>query len=95
MQNYTSFQKKVKSQNRIVQSSEHFKVTLVTLLPGAVLEKHIIPVRAKIFVVKGAIEYRSLREIKVIHHLEEYNIPKNEIHQVTAKEGAEFLLILG
>ena len=39
MQNYTSFQKKVKSQNRIVQSSEHFKVTLVTLLPGAVLEK--------------------------------------------------------
>jgi len=61
MQNYTSFQKKVKPQNRIVQSSEHFKVTLVTLLPGAVLEKHIIPVRAKIFVVKGAIEYRSLR----------------------------------
>ena len=40
MQNHTSFQEKVKSQIRIVQASKHFKVILVTLEPGAVLEKH-------------------------------------------------------
>lgn len=95
MQNHTSFQEKVKPQIRIVQASKHFKVILVTLQPGAVLEKHTAPARAKIFVVKGAIEYRSLREIKTIHHLEEYNIPLDEIHEVTAKGAAEFLLIVG
>ena len=35
MQNHTSFQEKVKQQIRIVQASEHFKVILVTLQPGA------------------------------------------------------------
>lgn len=95
MQSYTSFQQRVKPQIRIVQASEHFKVIYVTLQPGAILEKHIAPARAKIFVVKGAIEYRSLREIKTIHHLEEYDIPLDEIHEVTAKDTTEFLLILG
>ena len=95
MQNHTFFQEKVKPQIRIVQASEHFKVILVTLQLGAVLEKHIAPARAKIFVLKGAIEYRSLSEIKTIHHLEEYDIPLDEIHEVTAKDAAEFLLILG
>ena len=95
MQSYTSFQQRVKPQIRIVQASEHFKVIHVTLQPGAILEKHIAPARAKIFVVKGAIEYRSLRGIKTIHHLEEYDIPLDEIHEVTAKDTTEFLLILG
>ena len=59
------------------------------------MEKHTAPARAKIFVVKGAIEYSSLREIKTIHHLEEYDIPLDEIHEVTAKDAAEFLLFVG
>jgi quercetin dioxygenase-like cupin family protein len=95
MHTRTSFQKRIKPQIRIVQASDHFKVILFTLKPGAILEKHTAPSRAKIFVVKGAIEYRSLRQIKQISHLEEYNIPLDEVHQVTANEPAEFLLILG
>lgn len=95
MQNHTSFQEKVKPQIRIVQAIKHFKVLLVTLQPGAILEKHTAPARAKIFVVKGATEYRSLRGIKTIHYLEEYNIPFDEIHEVTTKDAAEFLLIVG
>ena len=69
MQNHTSFQEKVKPQIRIVQASKHFKVILVTLQSGAVLEQHTAPARAKIFVVKGAVEYCSLREIKSIHQV--------------------------
>jgi quercetin dioxygenase-like cupin family protein len=95
MQNNTSYQRKIKPQIRIVQANNHFKVILISLKPGAVLEKHVAPERAKIFVVKGTIEYRSLRQKKQIKHLEEYNIPMDEVHQVAANEPAEFLLILG
>lgn len=95
MQNHISFQEKVKPLIRIVQASQHFKVILVTLETGAILENHTAPARAKIFVVKGTIEYRSLRVNKNIHHMEEFNIPLDEVHQIAAKEAAEFLLIIG
>jgi len=95
MQNYTSFQEKLKPQIRIVQTGDQFKVIFVRLQKGAVLEKHTTSERTKIFVVKGTVEYRSLREVKHINQMEEYIIPLNEIHEVTANGTAEFLLIQG
>ena len=47
----------------ILQKSDHFKIILLELEKGAKLEKHTAPARAKIFVVSGTIEYRSLRDI--------------------------------
>lgn len=95
MQNNLSFQQRTKPQIRIIHANNNFKVILISLKPGSVLKKHTTPERAKIFVVKGTIEYRSLKQKKQINHLEEYNIPLGEVHQVIANEPAEFLLILG
>ena len=79
----------------ILQKSDHFKIILLELEKGSKLEKHKAPGRAKIFVVSGTIEYRSLHEIVSLSHSDTYDIPLEEIHEVVALEPSKFLLIVG
>ena len=79
----------------ILQKSDHFKIILLELEKGSKLEKHTAPARAKIFVVSGTIEYRSLREKISLTYTETYDIPLEEVHEVVALEPSKFLLIVG
>jgi quercetin dioxygenase-like cupin family protein len=79
----------------ILQKSNHFKIILLELEKGSKLKEHKAPGRAKIFVVSGTIEYRSLHEIVSLSHSDTYDIPLEEIHEVVALEPSKFLLIIG
>ena len=79
----------------ILQKSDHFKIILLELEKGSKLEKHTAPARAKIFVVSGTIEYRSLREIIPLTCSDSYDIPLEEVHEVVALKPSKFLLIVG
>lgn len=79
----------------ILQKSDHFKIILLELEKGSKLEKHTAPTRAKIFVVSGTIEYRSLREKIPLTYTDTYDIPLQEVHEVVALEPSKFLLIVG
>ncbi|MGB1247563.1 MAG: hypothetical protein ACPG4Z_01665 [Chitinophagales bacterium] len=79
----------------VVQQSKDFKVIAIGLNEGVALKKHTAPKRAKILVVKGTVKYTSTRETVNINCFEEYNIPLEEEHEVSADKEAIFLLILG
>lgn len=80
---------------KLISRGNEYKVIAVGLNEKVALRKHTAPGPAKIFVVKGQIQYISLRETVVLNPLETYDIPREEEHEVLANEPSVFLLIVG
>ncbi len=80
---------------RSIQKGNGFKVIAIGLNTGVMLKKHVAPDRAKIFVVKGKIEYVAESNTKQLAKFEAFDIPEDELHEVTALEPSLFLLIVG
>ena len=60
-----------------------------------VLKNHKAPGRKKLLVLHGTIEYKTGERSVILNKFDEFDIPLDEIHQVTGMEEAVFMLLVG
>ena len=80
---------------RIIRKAKHFKVFAIGLNKGVTLKDHKAPGRTKLLILHGAVNYVTAEKSLTLRQFDEYEIPLEEVHQVTGLEEAVCLLVVG
>lgn len=75
--------------------NEGCKVLVLAFKKDMVLKEHKAHLPTKLIVLEGQIVYHSDAEVITLNKYDEFDIPVNDLHAVTALENAVCLLIQG
>lgn len=78
---------------KILEKGDQFKVIVLGFKKEMVLKAHQTPLRAKLVVVEGKVNYIEETRSVVLEKFDELAIPKTVIHSVAALEDSICLLI--
>ena len=79
----------------ILQKGKHFKVLAVAFKAGMVFPKHQTKLPAKLIVLEGSVLYEEENKSTQLNQYDEYLIPVEVPHWVTAHQRSLCLIIIG
>ena len=79
----------------ILQKGENFKVLALAFREGMVFPKHQTKLAAKLIVLEGNVLYEEENKAIELKQYDEYAIPINVPHWVTARQRSLCLVIMG
>ncbi len=80
---------------KALYKKEGFKVLVLAFKKDMVLKEHKAHLPTKLIVIDGRIVYNSDATNITLYKYEEFEIPVNDLHEVTALEDAVCMLIQG
>jgi len=79
----------------VLQKGTNFKVLAIAFKAGMVFPKHETKLPAKLIVLEGSVTYEEANKAITLNQYEEYAIPTDVPHWVTAKQASLCLVIMG
>jgi quercetin dioxygenase-like cupin family protein len=81
--------------SRVLHKGDMFKVIIIAFKKGMILKEHKTHLPAKITVIKGKINYRTVDSATSVNEYDDFQIPIHETHSIEALEDSICLLIQG
>jgi len=78
---------------KVLEKGEQFKVILIGFKKEMALKAHQTPIKAKLIVLEGKVNYIEAQRLVVLKKYDELDIPKTVVHSVQALEDSICLLI--
>lgn len=78
---------------KVLEKGDEYKLIVLGFKKDMVLKAHQTPLRAKLIVIEGKVNYIEAARLIVLDKFDELDIPKTVVHSVEALEDSICLLI--